>query len=131
MSTEQELLALKKEFEAFKTATQSDLFTLQKNQSSRRGMDGSRGEKGDRGDRGTDGKNAVLIIKKDDEKNVVNVFDERQNVVATIVSVPGKNGVDGAPGVCVCKNGRDGVSPSISEIVQAVIQEFKTRWARL
>jgi hypothetical protein len=124
-----EVAALKDEIVRLK----ADVYTLTKNQSSRRGLDGSRGEVGATGAAGRDA--VVKIIQVD---NTVKILSDG-HVAAEIFTVPGKDGRDGAPGA-PCNHpapkdgasGRDGKdAPSLDEIVQAVLENLKTRFAIL
>jgi len=102
----------------------AEVFTLQRNQSSRRGLEGARGIQDDPGPSGRD---AFLIFKTDVKDNVIRVFDEAGNEKATLISIPGRDGRD-----AVAKDSRDGTpgkpgkdAPSLDEVVRAVLHEVK------
>jgi hypothetical protein len=105
---------------------QSELFKLQKNQSSRVGLQGGRGETGATG---ASGRDAVLRVVTDAKENVICVFDEAGNEKATLVSIPGKNGRDGVDGKSITgpagKDGRN--APSLDEVVRGVLQAVKAK----
>lgn len=105
---------------------QSELFKLQKNQSSRVGLQGGRGETGATG---ASGRDAVLIVKQDAETNTVQIFDEAGTEKATLISIPGKNGRDGVDGQSITgPAGEDGRNaPSLDEVVRGVLQAVKAK----
>lgn len=80
---------------------------------------------------GPAGRDAVLIVKQDNKENVVRIYDESGSEKATLIAVPGPAGRDGVSPP-PAKDGRNGVdgksSPSLSEIVGAVLAELKRRW---
>lgn len=92
--------------------------------SSRRGVEGARGE---RGEIGPAGKDAVIRIVQAEGK--IQVIDG-DRVAAEIVAVAGPKGETGAastiPGP-VGPQGKPGVSPSLSEIVAAVVKAISSR----
>jgi hypothetical protein len=123
VSLEEQVKALKNEV----LQLTSEVHTLQRQQSSRRGPEGPIGQPGIEGRPGRD---MVLRVVTDAKENVIRVFDEAGNEKGSIVAIPGprgadaapaRNGVDGRPG----RDGKD--APSLDEIVKAVIAEVKTR----
>lgn len=94
--------------------------------SSRRGVEGARGE---RGEIGPAGKDAVIKIIRVDGR--IQVIDD-DKVAAEIIAVPGPKGEPGAvstvPGPRGLK-GDPGVSPSLDEIVAAVVKAISSRLA--
>ena len=129
VETQNELQQLKEEIVHLK----AELFTLQKNQSSRRGLDGGKGDRGERGLPGRDGRDAVIKIVQADGK--VQVVDSNDKVHAEIVAIPGPVGAKGdsivgpagkdstVPG----PEGRPGVSPNVDEVVAKVVKQIGSR----
>jgi hypothetical protein len=110
---------------------QSEVFRLQKNQSSRVGLQGGRGEKGDIG---ASGRDAILRVVTDVKENIVHVFDETGAERASLISIPGKDGKDSpsleeiVKAVPKPKDGKDGRNaPSLQEIVTSVLAEIHRR----
>jgi Collagen triple helix repeat (20 copies) len=156
MDLEKEIQQLRAEFQELKNNTvqrfieHTDL--QQKAISSRRGPEGGRGQTGLAGLPGKDGKDAVIKIVQADGK--VQIISEGR-VQAEIIPVSGKdgrdgvNGRDGAPGRNGVDglNGKDGASgrdgapgkdgkdgkdaPSLSEVVNAIVDKMKAHWAKL
>jgi hypothetical protein len=127
--TQSELQQLKDEI----TAIKAELFTLQRNQSSRRGLDGARGPAGKDavGIPGAPGRDAVIKIVQADGK--ISVVDTNGKVHAEIIAVKGDQGIPGQGGpagkdsTVPGPQGKPGVSPSIESIVDAVLTEFSAR----
>jgi hypothetical protein len=96
--------------------------------SSRRGVEGPRGE---RGETGHAGKDAVIRIVQVDGK--IKVLDTDGRVQAEIVAVPGPVGAQGPRGEkgdsIIGPKGDPGVSPSLDEVVAAVVKAISSRLA--
>jgi hypothetical protein len=102
---ETEVQALKDEVKQL----MSEVHTLQRQQASRKGESGARGEKGE------PGRSAVVKIVQANGK--VLIVDVDGKVHAELVPVAGQNGRDG----------RDGVSPNMQQVINGVLEEFGRR----
>jgi hypothetical protein len=105
----------------------SEVHTLQRQQSSRRGPEGPKGDSVV----GPAGKDAILVVKTDTATNTVHVFDESGNEKAAIVPVvgpEGKVGLTGEVGERGLKGeiGPAGHTPSEDEIAAVVRKLFST-----
>jgi hypothetical protein len=151
MTAEERIAKLEADFAALSSNILNHINQQQAAISSRRGPEGGRGQAGPSGASGRDGKDAVIKIVQSDGR--VQIISEGR-VQAEIVPVSGKDGRDGKDGIpgrdgstppkpadgAPGRDGKDGIAgrdgkdgkdaPSLSDVVNAVVDKMKAHWVK-